>query len=134
MSTNVDALTAVLSQQYGSQSCGICQTKGAEVFWVSPNSRCAHAKCVKLIEKAEERLVSTLDALFTGPLRNMKTEARCMAIYSINNSLGNETILSFLEKKGIEKLTLVFDEVGIPVVTLYFHVNRRQEPKIKSKL
>lgn len=52
-----DTLAAGVSNIYALEGCGICEKDGAEVFWFSPHSRCAHAKCIKMIEALKATLI-----------------------------------------------------------------------------
>lgn len=61
---NREALHSFVLNMYQSEGCGVCEKEGAEVFWFSPYSRCAHAKCFKQIEAAESTLYQTIDSLF----------------------------------------------------------------------
>ena len=87
--------------------------KGAEVFWFSHYSRCAHAKCFKMIQKAQAHLKVVIDMLFE---KKERTTAHISAIKAVRLACGSETILSYLEKNGIEALTHLFDTVGIIAV------------------
>lgn len=96
-----------------SEGCGICEKKGAEVFWFSPYSRCAHAKCVKQIEAAESTLIKKIDSLFKKDNYGEQNISHIRAIKAVRKACGSETILSYMEKNGVEALKNLFDTVGV---------------------
>jgi len=117
---NKAALISLVKRMYENEGCGICEKKGAEVFWFSPYSRGAHAKCFKIIENIENKLIQTIDEVFKDKAteseraKNLSCNmAHVRAIKAVRAACGSETILSYLEKNGTEKLTKLFDTVGI---------------------
>jgi len=95
------------------EDCGICEQKGATIFWFSPYSRGAHRECFRAIQKAEESLAFTVDQLFKDTVNGERINAHIEAIRAVRKACGSETILSFFEKNGEEALSGLFNTVGI---------------------
>jgi hypothetical protein len=93
--------------------CGICEKGGAEVFWYGSFSQAAHAKCIKVVNKAEEKLNTTIGELFIGTKYQVKTEAQTRARQAVRLACTPKTMLSYLEENGIDALIRLFDTVGI---------------------
>lgn len=127
---NKDTLVSAMTYLYKSEGCGICEKKGAEVFWFSPFSRCAHAKCVKTIKKTESRLTKSIDLLF----KNEKdyrhhNNAHIMAVKAVRQACGSDTILTYLEKNDEYALAHLFNTVGTEAVVRYV-LRKNPEPKL----
>jgi len=113
-STNKVALISEAKNMYASEGCGICEKKGGgEVFWFSPYSRTAHAKCDKMIEGAEETLDKIVEELFKHTRHGEKTSAYSRARKAVRIACGSETIRSFFEKNGVKALSNLYNTVGI---------------------
>lgn len=98
-------------EMYEAEGCGVCEQSGAEVFWFSPNSRCAHAVCYVTIEKIEADLIAKINALFVDSFtRNL---AHIRAIKAVKKELGGVTIKKYLETNGPLKLKAIFDSAGL---------------------
>lgn len=110
---NKEALVSDIKKQYDSEGCGVCEKTGAEVFWFSRYSRGAHAKCFKLVEKSEQKLTNTIDEMFKGTKHGERNVAHIRAVQAVRLACASKTIMSFLEKNGVEALTRLFDTVGI---------------------
>ncbi len=117
---NIDAYVYMIQDMYNSEGCGICEKEGAEVFWFSPYSRCAHAKCLTMIQVAESALMQKIDDVFkksTNP--GKRNDAHIHAIQAVRAACGQDTILAYLEKKGSTALTNLLITVGIEAVNQY---------------
>lgn len=117
---NKNDLVSMMQDMYNSEGCGICEKEGAEVFWFSPYSRCAHAKCFKMIDVAESALIQNIDDTFkksTNP--GKRNNAHIHAIQAVRAACGQDTILAYLEKNGSTALTNLFNTVGIEAVNQY---------------
>lgn len=56
-----DELIDAILAQYKAEGCGICKKPGADVFWFSPYSRCAHQSCYDIIDPAENEAMNILE-------------------------------------------------------------------------
>lgn len=99
--------------------CGICEKPQEEigVWWVSPRSAVAHARCVRLIEPAENYLRDIIGILCEKKGQKCCLQAHSVCIGFIQTEIDGEPILSYLEKNGIESLTYLFQKTA----TLLMH-------------
>ena len=112
MSSIVDigVIKADQKRMYETEGCGICEKQGAEVFWFSRFSRCAHTVCFKDIENIEADLIAKIETIFDDTSdRNM---AHIRAVEAVKKVLGPVSIKTFLETEGATKLKLKFNSVG----------------------
>ncbi len=122
---NKAALATEIMNLYHEEGCGICEKKGAEVFWFSIYSRCAHAKCVVKIRPAETQLLATIDKLFECEVnRGPHNFAHMVAIKAIKRALGPGSLETHLEKQGEKVVTEVFNTVGIEAAKRYAATTR----------
>ncbi len=96
------------------EGCGICERKGNEVFWFSPYSSCAHAKCVQSLHSAENTLISTINELFKREdhfaYHNM---AHFMAIRAVKQKLGPGSLEQHLQRLGEKEIAFYFEWFGV---------------------
>lgn len=108
---NRDTFAKLILAQYSSEGCGICKKTGADVFWFSRYSRCAHQTCFNLIKDIEnntdfknnedfKKLNKVMD---NGDLNTIHIEI----IELVQKSCGNLTILEYLVQNGTEQLTKI---------------------------
>jgi hypothetical protein len=117
---NKAELVSMMTNMYNSEGCGICQKPGGEVFWFSPYSRCAHAKCFELIKTSESDLIKIIDGLFKNTEDyGEKNSAHIKAIKAVRAACNSETIMSYLEKNGVDALTRLFNTVGAEAAKKY---------------
>jgi len=108
---NKKELKAMVRGMYEAEGCGVCEKPGAEVFWFSPVSRCAHSVCYGTIKNIEAYLITRINTIFEGTgARNM---AHVRAIGAVRKELGGVSIKTFLETNGAEKLKSIFDSSGL---------------------
>ena len=121
---NKEALVSMITNMYNSEGCGVCEKEGAEVFWFSPYSRCAHARCFKIIEPATSTLYLTIDDLFNGAKHGEHNDAHIKAIKAVRSACGSDTIMSYLEKNGLDALKNLFNTVGVKAVKQYAYASK----------
>ncbi len=120
-----EALSSGMPGLYNYAGCGICEKNGAQVYWFSPFSRCAHAKCVKMIEPAETLLSQTINRLFKeSETYEIQNEAHYRAIEAIKAHCGSDSLMEYLEKNGLAALTHLFDNDGVRAVEKYAKLRR----------
>lgn len=108
---NRNELVAMIRGMYEAEGCGVCENPGAEIFWFSPVSRCAHSVCYETIKNIESDLIAKIDTIFEDNRdRNM---AHVRAIRAVQKELGGVSIKTFLETNGPDKLKSIFDSSGL---------------------
>ncbi len=108
---NRDSLVAAIRGMFEAEGCGICEKSGAEVFWRSSVSRCAHSVCYGTIKNIEANLVAKINTIFEdNDDRNM---AHVRAVRAVRKELGGVSIKTYLETNGAEKLKSIFDSTGL---------------------
>lgn len=127
---NREALANFVKSMYDSEGCGICKQSGAEVFWMSPHSRCVHKECFDLIKKSEDNLFVKMDELFKEESNyeklNMAHVAAIEAVEKVIAKRGESTIKAYIEKNGEAALKNLFDTAGFEGVLQYVR-NERNE-------
>lgn len=119
--TEACALKMAMSA-YEGELCGICHKEKADYFWVSPQSRTAHTSCVELIKEAEAPLKSIIANHFPSKTNHLHANlAHCFAIEKITKQLESETLLSYMNKKGLPALKLLFLNEGCAAVRDYYY-------------
>ncbi len=114
---------------YEAEGCGICKKPGADGFWFSPYSRCAHTVCFNLVKKAEHDLEELIIKMFAGDDNWDKNCAHIAAIKAVEKAMQEVGVLSikdYLEKYGEEKLTHLFNTEGKEAVITYWCGKRRR--------
>ena len=127
---NREALVNFVKSTYDSEGCGICKQSGAEIFWFSPHSRCAHKACFELIKTAEGNLCADIDTIFKSEKDHSDQNfAHCAAIEAVEeaiNKSGESSIKTYFEKHGEANLKKLFDTAGFEGVLQYVR-NERNE-------
>lgn len=111
---------ANVRELFQQEGCGICEKVGADKFWFNPYSSGAHEKCYEKIKKAESYLISVIHAMcpdFESYI--CSREAHIKAIIAIKAVCDGKTIKASLEKDGIDRITDLFNTVGIPAAKQY---------------
>jgi hypothetical protein len=129
---NRERLVAEIQRKYEVEGCGICEKPGAQVFWFSPTSLCAHSVCYGKIEHIEADLISKIHDFFeTARDRNL---AHVRAIRAVRKELGGVSMKTFLETHGAEKLKAIFDSSGAAAALTPPSNGRVAAPILPSKL
>lgn len=100
-----------IRRMYSEEGCGICEKKGADVFWFSQFSRGAHTKCYQDIQSISEKLLKAIDGTYKD--NHQKVMAHIRAIGGIRRACGSDSISAYLEKNGHDALQRLFDTVGV---------------------
>jgi hypothetical protein len=117
---NKNGLVEMMMGMYNQEGCGICRQPGAEVFWFSPYSRCAHKNCFDLVANAEKDLMSHIQ-------KNVKKKdgygeqnnAHIKAVAAVQQKIkqeGESSIKGYLEKYGETSLKTIFDTDGLNAI------------------
>jgi hypothetical protein len=115
---------SVTNSIFQEEGCGICEKKGAEVFWFSPYSRSAHAKCFEKIQAAERPAVSLVEHMFQYVKEKEEPALRDGLVFNtahielikrVRGACGAETISSYLEKHGDKELANLFRQAALKV-------------------
>ena len=123
ISADKAALMALMGSTYDDEGCGVCEKTGSEVIWFSDYSRCAHKRCFELIKMADSSLMKEALKLFKGKVSDrgafaqFQNHSHRLAIKAVREKIGPETIVGYFEKNGIEALTKLFMEVGLPAAS-----------------
>ncbi|HLB93697.1 MAG TPA: hypothetical protein VJJ81_00445, partial [Candidatus Babeliales bacterium] len=59
-----ECLKHFIRKLYDTEGCGICKLPGADVFWFSRHSRCAHESCVNMFKPLVSDYYTALEARF----------------------------------------------------------------------
>lgn len=85
---------------------GVCKQRGADVFWSSPYSRCAHQSCFDLISPALTHVYSRLEKM----AKSKYSTAHIAIVRLVQAKVGDVTIKSYCEKNGSDALKKLFNE------------------------
>lgn len=97
---------------YRSEKCGICeQGDDADTYWSNPVSRWGHPACIKMIAPAETKLIETVHELFKDPRK--RGAAHAAAIFEVKRICEPYTISAYVNEKGIERMTILFNTFGV---------------------
>jgi len=117
----------ILSTTSPSTRCGICEKRGASLDWPNHASKFIHSKCFTYaIYASSQGCQKVIEGLFN---EKMQSHAQMEAFKAVRKACGKETIHSYLVKQGSEKLTALFNSVGIQAVKTY-----AQQKRIRSSL
>lgn len=107
---------------YEGEKCGICLQDKTDYFWVNPISRTAHTQCVELIKDAEAPLKAIIATHFPSKTNHLHANlAHCFAIEKVISKLGNNTIITFSQTKGLAALKEIFANEGTNAVRQYYY-------------
>lgn len=59
-----ECLKHFIRELHDTEGCGICKLPGADVFWFSRHSRCAHESCLKMFKPLVSDYYTALEARF----------------------------------------------------------------------
>ena len=116
-------LMARMGAAYDEEGCGVCEKTGSEVIWFSDYSRCAHKRCFEWIKTADSALMAEVAKLFKGKVgdrgsfNQFLNHSHRLAMEAVREKCNPETVMTYSEKNGIEALTKLFIEVGLPAVS-----------------
>ena len=96
----------MIKTMYDVEGCGVCKQQGADVFWFSPHSRCAHQGCFDLIKPA---LIDVYSRLEKMPNSERNT-THIKVVRFVQAKIGDITIKSYCEKNGLNALRQLFRE------------------------
>lgn len=114
---NRKELMGMVGGMYEAERCGVCEKTGAEVFWFSPVSRCAHSVCYGTIKNIEADLIAKINTIFKDTGHRNVAHAR--AIRAVREELGGVSIKTFLETNGAEQLKSIFDSSGLKAILTF---------------
>lgn len=114
-----------IGKQWDKQGCGICEQelKGQDgKAWKSPGRQWAHNDCFDKIWPLEKKLHEHIKSLFDWQDdRNLAHEE---AVKSVKEACGSVSILTYFTMKGSEKLTHLFNTIGIKAVDQYANLQK----------
>jgi len=91
------------------QNCDICEKPSAETSWLSHN---AHIACLKQLGSAEDNLAT----IISKKNFDSRCSAHATAVKAVRASCGEKTILEYIRTEGEDKLTKLFNTVGLNAV------------------
>lgn len=107
---NRNELVAKILERYRAEGCGICEKEGAEVWWFSHFSRCAHSVCFGTIKNIEADLMNKIGLVFKN--NSDRHMAHIRAVQAVKKEIGNVSLKTYVETQGANKLKSLFDSVG----------------------
>jgi hypothetical protein len=104
-----------------SQMCGICEQficpeeRNPEIIWSTPYSRFAHVRCAEVVRPTYRETLETIRRLFPriDPCDPDQNNAFARATGAVRKACGMETILSYCQTHGEERLKNLFQTVGL---------------------
>lgn len=111
---------------YEQDGCGICHRRGAEVFWYSSYSKCAHRNCYNYIAPATKRFCDAVDTLAKSrpeepELKSLLNVAGNDAVQQEINRNGMISIKEYADKNGLHKLQQLYEGKAILAVMRYLN-------------
>jgi len=103
------------------EGCGICERPGAEMFWLSPHSRCAHRACFVVTRPALQQAYDLIDAIPEDPIEKFgpRNDARIAMARQVRAACGDRTILQASEQFGEEDFNEIVGCASICAVEEY---------------
>src|SRR3990167_124559 len=96
---------------YVVEGCGICKKRGADVFWWSPYSRCAHRDCFRMLEGLGRSFYAAADRKFGRRNYQGQNLAHIEVAREIERHISDraESIKEFIGKYGIEEIEKIYE-------------------------
>ena len=112
--------------------CTLCDKPATDGFW--HNYRWSHHKCVKLLGTADNTLVQTINLMCGDGSNRRLWAAHDKALKAIKEACAPDSILTFLEKNGIEKTNKLFETFGGQAAVNFIKTNQFHTPEFHANL
>jgi hypothetical protein len=110
------------AKTYGQEDCGICHKTCATYIYFNPISRRAHKDCMDALSPCESKVNKIAKEYFKSELDFYKLNMAHVAVLeAVIQAIDKDNLKDFFDESGAEKLTELFNSVGLNALQKFFN-------------